>query len=77
MKNLNLLKYTLTEELGVPLGKIHRRRLSTEEKAKVVAAVWRTELIQFLDTLAVLHLDSLKERIPVLYTEPGLYEEKD
>ena len=57
MKNLNLLKYTLTEELGVPLGKIHRRRLSTEEKAKVVAAVWRTELIKLNSAQAVLDLN--------------------
>ena len=26
----------------------HIRRIYTEEKAKVVAAVWRTELLQFL-----------------------------
>ena len=26
----------------------HRRRIKTKEKAKVVAAVWRTELIQFV-----------------------------
>ena len=26
----------------------HRRRINTEEKAKVVAAVWGTEFIQFL-----------------------------
>ena len=26
----------------------HRRRIHTEEKAKVVAAAWGTELIQFL-----------------------------
>ena len=30
---------------------IHRRRIKTEEKAMVVAAVWGTELIQFLATL--------------------------
>ena len=33
----------------------HRRRIKTEEKAKVVASVCGTELIQFLATLAVLH----------------------
>ena len=31
-----------------------RRRIKTEEKAKVVAAVWVTEYIQFLAALAVL-----------------------
>ena len=33
----------------------HRRRIQTEEKAKVVAAFWGTE---FLAALAVFHLDS-------------------
>ena len=32
----------------------------TEEKAKVVAAVWGTEFIKFL---AVLHQDDMKKRI--------------
>ena len=27
---------------------MHRKRINTEEKAKVVAAVWGTELIRFL-----------------------------
>ena len=35
-------------------------RTNTEEKAKVVAAVWGTEFIQFLAVLAVLHKDDLK-----------------
>ena len=33
----------------------HRRRIKTEEKAKVVAAVWGTDLIKFLATLAILN----------------------
>ena len=33
----------------------HRRRMYTEEKAKVVAAVWGIEFIQFLAALAILH----------------------
>ena len=33
----------------------HRRRIKTEEKAKVVAAVWGTEFVQFLAALAILH----------------------
>ena len=33
----------------------HRRRIKTEEKAKVVAAVWGTEFVQFLATLAIFH----------------------
>ena len=34
---------------------LHRRRIKTEETAKVVAAVWGTELIQFHAALANLH----------------------
>ena len=34
---------------------VHRRRIKTEEKAKVVTAVWGTEFILLLATLAVLH----------------------
>ena len=33
---------------------IHRRRIKTEEKAKVVASVWGEEFIQFPAALAVL-----------------------
>ena len=40
---------------------ISSQRIRTEEKAKVVAAVWRTEFIQFLARLAVLHQDDLKK----------------
>ena len=39
----------------------HRRRIKTEEKAKVVAAVWGTELIQFLTI--ILQQDDLKMRV--------------
>ena len=35
--------------------KIHRRSIKSEEKAKVVAVVWGTELIQFLFALATLN----------------------
>ena len=41
----------------------HRRRIKTEEKAKVVAAVWGTELIQFLAALAIIFFeDDFKEK---------------
>ena len=40
---------------------IHKRRIKTEEKAKVVAVVWGTELIQFLVELDILHRDDLKK----------------
>ena len=34
---------------------LYRRRINTEERAKVVAAVWGTELIQFLARLDILY----------------------
>ena len=37
--------------------------IKTEEKAKLVAAAWGTELIQFLAALAILHQDDLKNRM--------------
>ena len=42
---------------------IHRRRINTGEKAKVVAAVWGTEFIQFLAALANLLQDFFKNRM--------------
>ena len=45
-----------------PCRTLQRRRIKTEEKAKVVAAVWGTEFIQFLATLAIWHQDD-EERI--------------
>ena len=41
---------------------IRKRRIYTEEKAKVVAAAWGTEMIQFHATLAVLHQEAFKNR---------------
>ena len=41
----------------------HRRRIKTEEKAKVVAFVWREESIQVLAALAVLPKEDLKNRM--------------
>ena len=32
---------------------VHRRRINTKEKAKVIAAVWGSELIHFLAMLAM------------------------
>ena len=42
-----------------------RRRTKTKEKAKVVAAAWGAELIQFLAVLAILSQDDLKYRMKV------------
>ena len=41
----------------------HRRRIKTEEKAKVVVSVWVSEFIKFLAALAVLHKDDSKNRM--------------
>ena len=39
-----------------------RRKIKTEEKAKVVAAVWGTELNQFLAALDTFHQDDFEEK---------------
>ena len=52
----------------------HRRRIKTEEKANVVlAAVWGTELIQFLAAVAILHQDDYKKGMNSSYSSyrPG------
>ena len=41
----------------------HRRRMYTEEKAKVVAAAWGAELLKFLAALAMLHQDDWMNRM--------------
>ena len=48
-------------------GQIHRRRIKTEEWAKVVAAAWGTELIKFLAVLPILHHADLKNRMNSSY----------
>ena len=42
---------------------IEEGKICTEEKAKVVTAVWGIEFIQFLAVLAVLQQDDLKKRM--------------
>ena len=51
----------------------HRRRIKTEEKAKLVASVWGEECIQFLAVQAVLLRTTLKNRINSL--DPSFYIE--
>ena len=53
---------------GCSVLQYHRRRINTEEKAKVVAAVGGTECIQFLAALAILHQDELKKRMNSSYS---------
>ena len=43
-------------------GQGHRRRMETEEKAKVLASVWGTEFIKFVATLAILPRSIWKNR---------------
>ena len=45
----------------------HRRRIKTEEKAKVIAAAWKAELIHFFAMLAILHKDDLKKGMNTFY----------
>ena len=45
------------------LGWSHRRGIKTEEKAKVVAAVWGREFIQFHAALQIYQQDDLKKRM--------------
>ena len=45
----------------LPVRLEYRRRLKTEEKAKVVAAVWGIVLIIFLAAIAILHQDDLNK----------------
>ena len=40
----------------------HRRRITTEEKAEVVAAGCEQECIQFLATLDIFHHDDFEEK---------------
>ena len=43
------------------MTRVHRIAIKTEEKAKVVAAVWGAEFIKFLAALATLHKVDLKK----------------
>ena len=57
----------------------HRRRIKTEKMVKVVVAVWGTELIQFLATLAILHQDDLQKRLNRITAtwQNGCFEKMD
>ena len=46
-----------------PIDDEHKRRIKTEEKAKVVASAWEEECIQFLASLAVLPMTILKKTL--------------
>ena len=52
----------------LPVRLEYRRRLKTEEKAKVVAAVWGIVLIKFLAAIAILHQDDLNKGMSSSYS---------
>ena len=58
-KILNLCSFCSDYTERIPSN--HRRRIKTEEKAKVVASVWGKEFIQFLAVLAFFHQDDFKK----------------
>ena len=61
-----IMSLIMTSQTAAQLGPKacrHTRSIYTEEKAKVVAAVWGTEFIQFLGALAILHQEDLKNRM--------------
>ena len=45
------------------IPKNHLRKIYKEGKAKVVIAVWATELIKFLAALSIFHRNDLKNRM--------------
>ena len=47
-----LAGWALLAKLAITLH--HRRRIELEDKAKVVASVWRTNFVQFLAAVAVM-----------------------
>ena len=51
----------------------HRRTIKTEEKAKVLASVWREESIQVLAVLAVLPKEDLKNRMNSSYSFASIH----
>ena len=48
------LEGTVMETTPPPLPFNHRIRINTEEKAKIISAVWEAEFIQFLAALAIM-----------------------
>ena len=44
---------------------LHRRKINTEEKTKVIAAAVRINLFKFLAALAILHQGDLNKRMKV------------
>ena len=53
---------TASPQLLSPNQVTHRRRIKTEVKAKVVAVIWGTGLIQFLAALDIFHQHDFEEK---------------
>ena len=51
----------------------YSRRIKTEEKTKVVAAVLGTEFIQFIAALAILHQEGLKKGMNSSYHSGAIH----
>ena len=77
LNTMKVFSLTLSSAHNPPSPSIyHRRRIYIEERAKVVAAVWGTEIIKFLAALAVLHKvelhqDDMKTRMNKSYSSNG------
>ena len=58
---------------------VNRIRIKTEGKAKVVAAVWWTELSKFLAAPAIFHHDDLKKTMNIIMANwwTGCFEKLD
>ena len=70
---MNTVVYVHCTMYSTVVRPAHKRRFYTEEKVKVVVAVWGTNYIQFLAALAVLHQDDMKIRMNLSYSSncPG------
>ena len=61
MPTNQITAHSFAVKRDVIVSQHHSRRIYTEEKTKVVAAVWGTEFIQFLAALPILHWEDFGE----------------
>ena len=61
---------------GIPVPYNHRRRIKTEEKAKVIADVWGTEFSQFLarKLFCIRMMNQNRKYFNPLVSDPGMFE---
>ena len=60
------LTHHILRKIESGIARCHKRRIKTEEKAKVVTAVWGTECIQAV--VAILHQVDLKKGMNSSYS---------